>query len=603
MRRVSGFGPVWKQWGTTAGSSPTALYEGIETMRSGEDLRRNLRRIDGRGYPAYKAIAGQYDFGCYCLRIDHVQADPFAPPSRIRVEVLQGVARFPGDTFSSRSRRVGLCDFLTRRVAEAILRVTRGRRGSGRSGQIAIGGPGQEILERTSVGVTQEGVEARLLMGLPAQGRRVMGRQAEAMFFEELPEIVACALCFDRLDRAGLYAHLEVNEDQDALRKRLDDLGLVAFVPEGAVLPRRSGVDDRPMRAEAAVPFVSPPSLRVVVDLPGRGEVVGMGIPRGITLIVGGGYHGKSTLLRALEVGVYNHIPGDGRELAVTVADAVKIRAEDGRRIEGVDIRPFITHLPHGKDTSAFSTEDASGSTSQAANIIEALEAGADLLLIDEDTSATNFMIRDHRMQELVAKEKEPITPFIDKVRLLYRDLGVSTVLVIGGSGDYFDAADRVIMMDVYCPRDVSREAGAIAQRYRARRRAEGGERFGRVTARAPISDSIDPSRGRRGVNIGVRDAHTIAFGEQTIDLSAVEQVVDRGQTEAIGNAILYARNRYMDGRRPLREVLERVWADLDGEGLDVLSPRLLGQFALPRRFELAAAINRFRTLRVRQVS
>ncbi len=572
-------------------------------MRGEEELRRMLRRIDGRGYPAYKEIAGQYDFGSYRLIVDHVQGDPFAGPSRLRVQVLQRVARFPKDTFADRSRRVGLCDFLTRRFSEAILRVARGRRGSGRSGQIAIDRPGQEILERTSVGVTQERVEARFVMGLPAQGRRVMGRQAEAMFFDELPEIVACSLCFDRVDRGALYAHIEVNEDQDALREALGGLGLVAFVPEGAVLPRRSGVDDRPMPVQEAVPFTPPTSLRVRVDLPNRGEVVGMGIPEGITLIVGGGYHGKSTLLRALEIGVYNHIPGDGRELAVTVGDAVKIRAEDGRRIERVDIRPFITNLPYGKDTSAFSTEDASGSTSQAANIIEALESGASLLLIDEDTSATNFMIRDHRMQELVAKEKEPITPFIDKVRLLYQDLGVSTVLVIGGSGDYFDVADRVVMMDAYRPGDVTGAAEAIAGRYRAERRAEGGERFGRVTPRAPLSESIDASRGRRDVNISVRDAHTILFGQQTIDLSAVEQIVDRSQTEAIADALIYARNRYMDGTRSLWEVLKRVMADFERDGLDVLSPRLLGHYALPRRFELAAALNRLRSLGVRQIT
>ncbi len=464
-----------------------------------------------------------------------------------------------------------------------------------------IARPGQEVLDRTSVGMAPERVEVRFLMGLPAQGRRVMARQAEAMFFEELPEIVASALCYDRLDRAAIYAHIEANEDQDALRDKLKALGLIAFIGDGAVLPRRSGVDDRPMPLQTAVAFAAPASWRMQVDLPNRGRVEGMGIPEGITLIVGGGYHGKSTLLQALEMGVYNQIPGDGRELAVTVADAVKIRAEDGRKIERVDIRPFIANLPYGKDTAAFSTEDASGSTSQAANIMEALEVGTSLLLIDEDTSATNFMIRDHRMQELVAKEKEPITPFIDKARLLYRDLGVSTVLVIGGSGDYFDVADRVMMMDAYRPRDVTRQAGAIAARTRAERREEGGERFGPVTPRAPVAESIDARRGRQEASITVRDRHTVRFGQETIDLSAVEQIADRGQTEAIAAAILYARDRYMTGDRPLQEVLEQVMSDFDRQGLDVLNPWPLGHYALPRRFELAAALNRLRSLRMVQ--
>ena len=101
-----------------------------------------------------------------------------------------------------------------------------------------------------------------------------------------------------------------------------------------------------------------------------------MGIRKGITLIVGGGYHGKSTLLKALEAGVYNHIAGDGREFVITDDTAFKLRAEDGRSITGVDISPFIKNLPNKKDTVHFSTEDASGSTSQAANLMEALESG-----------------------------------------------------------------------------------------------------------------------------------------------------------------------------------------------------------------------------------
>jgi len=325
-----------------------------------------------------------------------------------------------------------------------------------------------------------------------------------------------------------------------------------------------------------------------------------MGVPQGITLIVGGGYHGKSTLLDALAQGVYNHRPGDGREYVVTDAQAVKIRAEDGRRIEQVDISPFITNLPFGEDTSAFSTEDASGSTSQAANIIEALEAGARVLLVDEDTSATNFMIRDHRMQELVAKDKEPITPFIDKVRLLFQDYGVSTVLVLGGSGDYFDVADRVIWMVEYRPQDVTERARQIAEKYRAERRPEGGESFGRLTPRVPLPEGIDPRRGKKPVKIKADGLESIQFGYQEIDLTAVEQVVDRCQVRALGDAVYYAR-KYMDGQRTLRQVITKVMTDLQTHGLDVLSPFPHGEYAAFRSLELAAALNRLRTFTCRQ--
>jgi len=374
--------------------------------------------------------------------------------------------------------------------------------------------------------------------------------------------------------------------------------GLVAFLADGAVLPRRSGVDDRPLR-EGAIPFQSPASLHAEFQLPNAGRMAGMGVPVGVTLIVGGGYHGKSTLLNALERGIYNHIPDDGRELVIADEGAVKIRAEDGRAVTGVDISPFIGALPNGADTRQFATGNASGSTSQAANIVEALEAGARVLLVDEDTAATNFMIRDHRMQELIAKEREPITPFIDKVRQLYDEHGVSTVLVMGGSGDYFDVADTVIAMDAYIPHDVTDQARSIAQRYRAERRKEGGDRFGDITPRTPLAKSLDPSKGRREVKISTRGVKTILFGTSEINLAAVEGLVDPSQLNAIGQALYYARQRYMDGGRTVPEILDAVMADVDLSGLDVLDRRSVGDLARFRRYELAAALNRLRTLRV----
>jgi predicted ABC-class ATPase len=570
-------------------------------MKSGNDLRRFLRNIEGKGYKAYKQLEGVYDIGEYTLFIDHVQGDPFAAPSRVRIRVVDGVAGFPADTYSNKSREIALRDFLTRRFSENSTGYKAGRRGSGKSGLIAIDRPGQEVLERSSVLIKNGTVEARFFMGLPAFGRRIAAREAEVMFFEEIPVIVKRSLLYRSLDRESLYRHIETVEDADYLRDRLDELGLAAFVSEGAVLPRASGIDDRPMKKGTVIRFEVPESLLVEVELPNRGRIKGMGIPAGITLITGGGYHGKSTLLNAIELGIYNHIPGDGRELVVTDPLAVKIRAEDGRRIERVDISPFISRLPFGQDTAEFSTENASGSTSQAANIIEAVELGARLLLIDEDTSATNFMIRDHRMQELVSKEKEPITPFIDKVRQLYTDYGISTILVIGGSGDYFDVADTVICMEEYRPIDVTEKALEIARRYRAERKAEGGEHFGRITERIPIGESFDPKRGRREVKITPRGLSSISFGTHQIDLGAVEQLVDASQTRAIGDAIYYA-TRYMDGRRRLSEVLGLVMRDIEREGLDILSRTPAGDYAAFRGIELAAAINRLRTLKVRQV-
>lgn len=569
-------------------------------MRTQEELSNRIRRIDGRGYKAYRDIEGTYDFGDFRLSIDFAQADPFAAPSRIRVWISQEIVRFPENSFGHPSRRVALEDFLTRRFAEATRHHGRGNRGTGRSGDIAIDHPGQEVLERTSMFVNASGVEARFTMGLPAFGRRVAGQDAAAMFFEELPRIVRASLLFENLDRERLYRHLETTEDADYLRGRLKHLGLSAFVADGSILPRAGGVDPRPLTRGRVVPFESPEAYRREIRLPNRGAVRGMGIPNGVTLIVGGGYHGKSTLLKALELGVYNHVPGDGRELVVSDPSAVKIRAEDGRRVERVDISPFIANLPFGRDTRAFSSEDSSGSTSQAANIIEALETGAKLLLIDEDTSATNFMIRDHRMQELVAKEKEPITPFIDKVRRLYLDLGVSTILVIGGSGDYFDVADHVLCMVDYRPQDVTDQAKAIADTHRAERRAEGGASFGSITERIPRAESLDPSRGRRPVKISAKGRHTILFGRYPIALQAVEQIVDTGQTRALGDALNFA-GRFMDGETTVNTVLDAVLKEIEEDGLDALNAFPVGNLALFRKAELAAALNRLSTLGVEQ--
>ncbi len=568
-------------------------------MKTHNTLKKILRDIHSRGYKAYKQIKGSYQFEDYILIFDTIQGDPFAHASRIRVRVPQKKAGFPEDTYKNPSRRKALEDFLNReffRLSRSYTHV----RGTGSSGLISIDQPTQQVLKRSSVVVDEEAVEVRATAGLPAKGRRIDATVAEQMFFSELPRIVSAALIYKNLDSSALYRHIETVEDADYLRGLLDKLGLVAFVADGSVLPRASGVDQRPLKD--AVVFQSPPELEVEVRLPNRGPLKGMGVPEGVTLIVGGGFHGKSTLLDAIKLGIYDHIPGDGREFVVSRPETVMIRAEDGRRVESVDISPFIKDLPYGKSTREFCTENASGSTSQAANIMEALEIGARVLLVDEDTSATNFMIRDHRMQELISKKDEPITPFIDKVRLLYRDYGVSSIIVIGGSGEYFDVADRVICMRAYRAEDCTERAKEIARRYQKERRSEGGEHFGRLPARVPLSESLDPRKGKKAVKVAAKTLHTIAFGRELIDLSAIEQLVSVSQTRAIGDAMVYAM-RYMDGKRCLKEVICSVMKDIEEKGLDVLSDIPKGDYAEFRAFELAGAINRLRSFRVKSSS
>ncbi|WDP88773.1 MAG: ABC-ATPase domain-containing protein [Desulfobacter sp.] len=564
-----------------------------------ERLRKKIISIDGKGYKAYKGLQGDYRFPDYRLFIDHVQGDPYAAPSKLRVRIDRKTAGFPADTTSSRSRTIALCDHLTRQFCRQCLKTTKGSRGIGKSGRIIMDKPVQEVLNRTSMIINDRFVEARFFMGLPARGRKISGKDAMDMIFGELPGIIPSAMFMDNLDHHALYLAIKTAEDSDFLRSRLKTHRLTCFVANGSHLPRLSGIDSSPMDPDKAIPFKSPPNLEVQFHLPNSGKITGMGIPEGVTLIVGGGYHGKSTLLNAIELGVYNHIPGDGREGVVTIPDAVKIRAADGRSISNTDISPFINDLPLAKDTACFTTQNASGSTSQAATISEAIEAGASLLLLDEDTSATNFMIRDSRMQALVPSEEEPITPFIDKVRQLNRDLGISTIVVMGGAGDYFSVADHVIQMSEYQPHDVTGKAHHIAETIMTGRVSEGGKDFGKINTRIPEKAGVPPNRSGRE-KISAPRVREIRFGTETIDLGDMEQLVDISQTRALGHAIRYSIQK-MDGKQTLREIADHLISEIQEHGLDILLPYISGDIAAFRPYELIGAINRIRTLKVKQ--
>jgi predicted ABC-class ATPase len=565
-------------------------------MMQEADLKKKLSSLDGKGYKGYKSVVGTYEFEDFTLILDHAQGDPFGAPSKVRVRVPYEQAGFPLDLYQSRMRAVALRDYVTRVFARLAQRTSTSR-GSGNSGEISMDKPGQEVLERTSVVFTEEGIEARFLVGLPAKGRSIMAREAIALFCDDVREIVQRSLYWKSLDGEVVYAHAQTVEDAQALRDQLAERELVAFVADEAILPRRSGVDQRPLKKEA-IPFTSPASRRITLQRPNYGEITGMAIPRGITLIVGGGYHGKTTILEAIERGVYNHLPGDGREFVVTDPQAVKVRAEDGRSIANVNISPFITNLPRGKSTTHFSSPNASGSTSQAANIMEMLEIGARSLLIDEDTSATNFMIRDRRMQALIAKEKEPITPFVDKVRALYDDYGVSTVVVLGGSGDYLDRADTVIAMDTFEPYDVTERAHEIADLYQTGRSGEGGATFGDLPSRHPRFASVTEHMStKKPLKLKVPDTHTIRLGTENISFSAVEQLVDKSQTQAISELVLRYVTKEQASQLSVAELAQNIQRTIAEDGLDALISTPRGDLAEFRVFEWAAVLNRVRLL------
>lgn len=257
----------------------------------------------------------------------------------------------------------------------------------------------------------------------------------------------------DTLNLNDLKLFVETYEKQKQIREFLKKNNLCSFIANGSKLPRMNGTN-KPMKE--AIPFESPKELEVTIKFRDDTKMKGMGIPKGVTVITGGGYSGKSTLLDSIEMGIYNHIPGDGREYVITDDSALKIYAEDGRPVSNVNLTPFFKYLPNNISLTNFSTLHASGSVSQASNIIEAIYGESKLLLIDEDKSATNFMIRDNNMRLLV--KNEPIIPFTDRVEELSEKLNISTILVIGGSSEYLNFADNVILMDDYVAKLVNKD-------------------------------------------------------------------------------------------------------------------------------------------------
>ena len=607
-------------------------------MKSAQDLRRLLESIDRKGYPAYKDTRGSYDFTDYVLSIDHVQGDPFASPSKLSVFIPLQRAAYPSGYFDAPHKQTALEDYLVRQFFQEIAKYNFKAKGSGKSGLIATSRPGPEILSRTACECSPKGITARFEAGFPANGRTINSGELIKILFDFLPRCVKTVFYYKNRPAQEVKAVSDLAEDQHFIRCELERLGLVSFVADGAILPRESGISSPPMKG--SVPFQSPDSLRMELNLPHHGRITGMGLHRGITLIVGGGYHGKSTLLKALESGVYNHVAGDGREFVITDSTAMKLRAEDGRSVQNVDISLFINDLPNKKDTHCFSTEDASGSTSQAAAVIEGIEAGSRVFLIDEDTSATNFMVRDDLMQKIISRSKEPITPFIERARDLYEKSGISTVMVAGSSGAYFYIADTILQMDCYEPYDITDKTKAFCASYGAEPitcapgfsipqkgrklftgstgnaapvRSESTGRDGSSYSRGDSSygqgNSSYGRGGQRGhgpsgsggrdgrIKVKVYGKDSLQVGRSPVDLRFVEQLIDPEQTNTLAQILRYCVEHQLLERYTVADAVALVQKEMTKGGLSAISDSSYAAMGLcmPRVQEIFACINRYR--------
>ncbi|ENM5813942.1 ABC-ATPase domain-containing protein [Vibrio mimicus] len=542
-------------------------------------LIATLKKLEKQNYRAYQQIKGQYDFGDFTLFIDHIQSDPYASASRLRATRAWSLTGLDWLREKSPAYQMAARDFIARAFAEF----------AKQDNSLSIAISGQTVLDSTSVLFNKDGIELRFRMSMPAEGRDILAKKALNILTFHLPKYIRRATLDRELDKAALLHHCEVVEDQEAMRAQLDDLGLVAFVANGSVLPRLAGNCDLPMKE--AVPFQTPKSLEVTLSTPNQGDLVGMGIPQGITLIVGGGFHGKSTLLTALERSIYNHIPGDGRERMVTDLKAMKIRAEEGRCVHNLNLSNYINHLPMGKDTTDFSTQDASGSTSQSAWLQESIEAGATTLLIDEDTSATNFMIRDERMQALVSKGAEPITPLVDRIGQLRDEFGISTLVVMGGSGDYLDVADTVIQMHDYQPLDVTEKAREVIAQHPTQRRNECETPLATFTPRALNCATLQKLLLDGKFRVSAKGLDSLRFGKEFTDLSALEQLQSSSEVNAIG--WLWFQLAQLPGwtenpAKVMNKMLEGDWYQAMPNHGDLAKPRILDAMAALNRMRKA---------------
>ncbi|HHP5762135.1 TPA: P-loop domain-containing protein [Vibrio parahaemolyticus] len=542
-----------------------------------DQLTATLKKIEKQNYRAYQQIKGQYDFTDFTLFIDHVQGDPYASASRFRATRAWSLTGLEWLKDESPAFQRAARDFIARSFEQF----------AKQENTVSIALNGQTVLDSTAVLFTEEGIELRFRVNLPAEGRSVLGKKANNILTFHLPKFIRRATLERELDKEAMVKHCQVVEDQSALREQLEAHNLVAFVANGSVLPRIAGNCDLPMKE--AVEFTAPESLQVTLHAPNKGYVTGLGIPKGITLIVGGGFHGKSTLLNAIERSIYDHIPGDGREYIVTDQKAMKIRAEDGRCVHHLNLSNYINHLPMGKDTADFSTQDASGSTSQAAWLQESIEAGATSLLIDEDTSATNFMIRDERMQALVAKGDEPITPLVDRIGQLRDELDISTIIVMGGSGDYLDVANSVIQMHDYQAVDVTEKAKQVIAQHPTQRHNESEESLQtfrpRALNRVALMNILTDGKFR----VSAKGKDSLRFGKEFTDLSALEQIESADEVNAIG--WLWFQLAQLPGwcNNPAKEIEEM----LSGEWHASLPKQ--GDLAKPRTLDVMAALNRMR--------
>ena len=584
-------------------------------------LYQKIRSLQGKNYGLYKSLAEKtWDFGDFVLEFLHVQGDPYAPASRVMIKSSLQMLGYPSEWSGSFEHRLALSNYLYRKLS-ALVR----EKFSGKDAAVVFDSAGPEMLVRNALWIDNGELRACLQVRLPGDGRKIQAEDAAEILTMVLPDLVSAGLYNSGASKPDgvepeLLSYYKVLAERKEILSLLEERGLCVFVPDGAILPRASGLSEQPM--EGAVPFTAPEEMAVTLVANGR-EIRGMGIPKGITVISGGAFHGKSTLLQALTKAVYPHIPGDGREGIVVSESAVRVGVEDGRSVRGTDLSQFVRDLPGGISTKNFTTACASGSTSEAANLMEAIEAGSDVFLIDEDSSAVNFLIRDVRVRKLLGDDREPLIPLTDRIREIK---GRSFILVAGACGDFLDLADNIIVMASYkaeCARVNGKNVAAGLADF-AGNGADDAE-IGAVAKIVPnlpafvepqcrdfaeyvkpLLPSLRPASAvERQVKVKISGDTLLQIGFLVSDTSKAGSLVDKQQRFGAGFMLLnlcqnVASNNDTNGDDSAKSmtIMERITAlceKIKNVGFRNLPQGLSREMSLPRAIDIACVLYRLR--------
>lgn len=578
-------------------------------MKDKKEFYNLLAELDGQPFSEYEQLVGDFDFSRYVIKCTKINLDASGEENSVfSIRIPQTIAEIPEYLFDSPVRRTAMEDLLLRRLSANIEAIASFDQNGVARRHIHSTSPNQKILPRNALQLTKEYIEVYIQITLPIQQMLVDGEPmisidgeiAQHIFFDDLPEIVSNSLLYCNIDVADADLFVNNMEDADRLRQHLGASGQVSFIAEGSLITRISA-EDLP-DYERLVPIEIDDSLIEEVEVPHGGTVRGLGIPNGLTLILGESNSGRVDLTDAITQGIYNHIPGDGREHVVTVADAVSIGSEVGRSIQQVDISAFARELPDGGNPTSYSTPSAGSFTSQAASTVEFLEAGARVLIFDEHTSSSTFLSADTRVSPLLGDSTR--NTLAARARRMVDELGIS--MIVAGSSlvaEFIPIADKILKVDDFRVTDITEEAKAleIVPSSVVNDNVNLGSMLSR--SRWIMPSSIDPSIGREDLVIHAEDADFLQFGRSIVELDGIKQIADADQARAIGFVLYYAKLRYMDEGYPIREILDLVDRDLSNEGLNSLARDLRGDLARPRRYEVAAALNRFPGFRVSHVT